>query len=108
VETGALYRECRELYDIYHLNVQHGNRADARVEPSFRRYLDRGHYRNVSLANIADVIVAIVAGAGKEENGALVQTAPDIAAREPAGAEAAAANEKRTGFMAGLFKGISW
>ena len=108
VETGALYRECRELYDIYHLNVQHGNRADARVEPSFRRYLDRGHYRNVTLTNIADVIVAIVAGAGKEENGALVRTVPDIAAREPAGAEAPAANEKRTGFMAGLFKGISW
>ncbi len=105
VETGALYEECRALYDIYHLNVQHRARTDARVEPSFRRYLDGRHFRNVSLKNIADVIVDIVTGESWEENEVLTWKVPDLTGENPVGAE----NEKKAGgFMAGLFKGISW
>lgn len=105
VETGALYEECLALYDIYHLNVQHRARTDTRVEPSFRRYLDGRHFRNVSLKNIADVIVDIVTGESWEENEVLTWKVPDLTGENPVGAE----NEKKAGgFMAGLFKGISW
>ena len=60
VETKGLYEECVPLYDIYHLNVLHNAWKRKDVEPSFRKYLDQDHYKEVDLSNIADVIVDIV------------------------------------------------
>lgn len=60
VETGDLYREASEKFDIYHLDVNHGVRFDDGIASSFKEYLDEKHFRQVNLDNIADEIVDII------------------------------------------------
>ena len=116
VETGALYEECLPLYDIYHLNVEHRARIDERIEPSFRKYLDEKHYRNVSLSNIADVIVEIItkAQAADQADAPLVgwkTEAPAEAVLQPAAPATKQENEPKPapgGILGGILKAISW
>ena len=69
IETKDLYEEVIQKYDIYHLDVNHRYRADIEaIRRTFGKYLDKKHFREVTLDNIADEIVHIVVqAAGKEE-----------------------------------------
>lgn len=64
VETSALYNEVIEKFDVYHLAVK--DRASSynwykkELHKSFGKYLDDEHLRDVTLDNIANVIVDIV------------------------------------------------
>ena len=65
VETDELYKEVIQKYDIYHLAVNeretcYGMYAD-RIKSSFGKYLDEKHLRVVSMDNLANTIVEIVA-----------------------------------------------
>ena len=61
VETAALYREVREKYDIYHLDVDHRKRMDdAEIDAAWSAFLDRKHFRTVTLNSIADEISDII------------------------------------------------
>lgn len=65
IETSELYNEVIEKYDIYHLAVNeretcYGMYAD-RIKSSFGKYLDEKHLRVVSMDNLANTIVEIVA-----------------------------------------------
>lgn len=67
IETKDLYEEAKDKFDIYHLNVCHklngdgGFRTrDPQIAPSFRKYLDETHYREVTVSSIADEIVDII------------------------------------------------
>lgn len=75
IETSELYQEVIEKFDVYHLSVddastsfKYQNRED-RVDKSFRKYLDEGHYRVVTLDSIAPAIVGIVSNSGSSETG---------------------------------------
>lgn len=67
VETKDLFKEVTELYDVYHLNVIHTNYQDKRIRPSFMKYLDQDHYRDVDLHSISDEIADIVINAGAKK-----------------------------------------
>lgn len=113
VETGELYKECLPLYDIYHLNVEHRARTDERIEPSFRKYLDAKHYRNVNLSNIADVIVEIItrAQAADQEDATLVAwktEATGEAVPQPAPKPGNEPKPAPGGILGGILKAISW
>lgn len=67
IETKDLYEEAKEKFDIYHLNVCHKSDGDGgfrtkdpQIAPSFKKYLDDVHYREVTVTSIADEIVDIV------------------------------------------------
>lgn len=68
IETSELYKEVIEKYDVYHLAVNeretcYGTYAD-RIKSSFGKYLDEKHLRVVSMDNLANTIVEIVANSG--------------------------------------------
>ena len=68
IETSELYKEVIEKYDVYHLAVNeketcYGMYAD-RIKSSFGKYLDEKHLRVVSMDNLANTIVEIVANSG--------------------------------------------
>lgn len=67
IETKDLYEEAKEKFDIYHLNVCHTSDGDGgfrtkdvQIEPSFRKYLDENHYKEVTVSTVADAIVDII------------------------------------------------
>ena len=62
IETKDLYREVCEKFNVYHLDVSHGNRwwDKDRIEKSFKKYLDDEHFRKVTIDSISDDIVDIV------------------------------------------------
>ena len=62
IETKDLYREVCEKFNVYHLDVSHGNRwwDKDRIEKSFKKYLDGEHFRKVTIDSISDDIVDIV------------------------------------------------
>jgi hypothetical protein len=60
VETKDLYEEASAKFDIYHLDVNHRYRHDDMIKPSFMKYLDEKHFREVSLDSIVDEIVEII------------------------------------------------
>ena len=76
VETRDLYKEVTGLYDVYHLNVNHGWRKDERIRKSFRKYLDRKHYRETTLDSISNDIAEIVIKASADEGTDRVLRAP--------------------------------
>ena len=65
VETGDLYNEVTQKYDVYHLAVKTSTYRyyQNRIESSFKQYLDDNHFRVVSLDNIAAEITNIVVNA---------------------------------------------
>lgn len=76
VETKDLYREVTELYDVYHLNVNHRVYSDERIAPSFRRYLDEDHFIETNLNKLCDDIIEIVqkastAGESRDHSGGI-------------------------------------
>lgn len=64
VDTGNLYNEVIEKFDVYHLGVaEKGNcyfRYRDRVVESFKKYFDNEHFKEVSLDNLATVIANII------------------------------------------------
>lgn len=62
IETKDLYGEVSEKFNVYHLDVRHGNRwwDEAEIEKSFKEYLDDEHFRKVTTDSISDEIVDIV------------------------------------------------
>ena len=64
VDTGNLYNEVIEKFDVYHLGVaERGNcyyRYRDRVVESFKKYFDDEHFKEVSLDNLATVIANII------------------------------------------------
>ena len=62
IETKDLYGEVSEKFNVYHLDVRHGNRwwDEAEIEKSFKEYLDDEHFRKVTIDSISDEIVDIV------------------------------------------------
>ena len=64
VDTGNLYDEVIEKFDVYHLGVaEKGNcyyRYRDRVVESFKKYFDDDHFKEVSLDNLATVIANII------------------------------------------------
>lgn len=71
VETKDLYAEASEKFNIYHLDVKHGNRWDEdEIEKSFKKYLDDTHFRRVTMDSITNEIVDIIVS--EAENGTSV------------------------------------
>lgn len=68
IETKDLYAEASKKFDIYHLDVNHGHRWDNGIKNSFAEYLDDKHFREVTLDNIADIIVDIIITASEDQN----------------------------------------
>lgn len=64
VDTGNLYNEVIEKFDVYHLGVaEKGNcyyRYRDRVVESFKKYFDDEHFKEVPLDNLATVIANII------------------------------------------------
>lgn len=62
IETKDLYGEVSEKFNVYHLDVRHGNRwwDEGEIEKSFKEYLDDEHFRKVTIDSISDEIVDIV------------------------------------------------
>ncbi|MDE6593460.1 MAG: hypothetical protein K2K57_10425 [Oscillospiraceae bacterium] len=64
VETGALYNEVTEKFEVYHLAVidrlSCGGRYKDRIMDTFGQFLDKEHLRQVDLNNIIETIVDIV------------------------------------------------
>lgn len=68
VETSNLYKEALEKFDIYHLHVNHGYfyyTFDRDIRPTFGKYLDSNHLREVSIDSIANEIIDIVVNASE-------------------------------------------
>ena len=71
VETGELYRQVKEKYEIYHMHVCH-RQPDRLLEPAmatFGKLLPEGHVMTVYLDDIADRLVKIITefAAGQDE-----------------------------------------
>lgn len=62
VETPGLFREASEVFDLFHIHVDHGISARRwpSVEESFGRQLPAGHLFRATVEQIADTIVDIV------------------------------------------------
>ena len=80
VDTGNLYNEVIEKFDVYHLGVaERGNcyyRYRDRVVESFKKYFDDEHFKEVSLDNLATVIANIII---ENQNGKDNEVAADTA-----------------------------
>lgn len=64
IETGDLYKEASDKFDIYHINVEHNQfSSDPKIENSFKKYLDDAHYRDSNIDGIANTIVEIITNA---------------------------------------------
>lgn len=80
VDTGNLYNEVIEKFDVYHLGVaEKGNcyyRYRDRVVESFKKYFDDDHFKEVSLDNLATVIAnIIIENRNGKDNGVAADTA---------------------------------
>ena len=62
VETGALYREVREKYDVAHIHVIHGqrDRYGDQVKTSFGKLLPAGCLYEATVEEISETLIAIV------------------------------------------------
>ena len=79
LETKDLYEVVREKYDVYHLDVIHRSIHDDKIGPSWRQYLEKEHFREVTMDTIADEIVDIVKkAAGEKKTGMLRKFADGI------------------------------
>lgn len=80
VDTGNLYNEVIEKFDVYHLEVaEKGNcyyRYRDRVVESFKKYFDDEHFKEVPLDNLATVIANIII---ENQNGKDNEVAADTA-----------------------------
>lgn len=65
VETGDLYKEVTQKYDVYHLAVMTSTYKYYKneIERSFKQYLDDDHFRVVSLDDIVVEITDIIVNA---------------------------------------------
>ena len=85
VQTKELFRDVREKYELYHLDVNHRGGYDAEgIRKSWRAFLDREHFRVVTIDEITDAIVRIVTGARDAEQ------------------------KKEAGFLKKMTAGIAW
>ena len=80
VDTGNLYDEVIEKFDVYHLGVaEKGNcyyRYRDRIVRSFKKYFDDEHFKEVSLDNLATVIAnIIIENQNGKDNGVAADTA---------------------------------
>lgn len=73
VETAELYNEVSEKYDVYHLNVKHGQYlSQDGIESSFVKVIGKDHFKSVDMDNIVNSIVEIIVG--NTENTAVTGT----------------------------------
>lgn len=66
IDSDKLYQEAINKYDIYHINVSHGNRSMCTmhdIEKSWSKILDKQHFKTCTIDEISDVIVDIVSSA---------------------------------------------
>ena len=67
VKTEDLYKETSEKFDIYHIQVNHGNFWDkSNIDKSWEILGD--NYKEANMDNIADVIVDIIVKANSEDS----------------------------------------
>ena len=70
IETKDLYEEVSKKYEIFHLDVNHRKRMDEpNIAPSWKEYLDKKHFRQVTLNSISDEIVDIIKTCHEESKG---------------------------------------
>ncbi len=66
IETGELYKQVIEKFEVFHLAVIDPKSCGARYEKdimsTFGRYLDENHLKKVNLDNITPMIIDIVTG----------------------------------------------
>ena len=71
IETKDLYEEVCEKFDVYHLVVNDRETSaryyEERIQKSFGKYFDNKHLFTVTLDDIANKIVDIVAGKQETE-----------------------------------------
>lgn len=74
VETCNLYEEVKKHFDVYHLAVDDKATAyryiEDKVNRTWEKYLDKDHFKVVSLDNISFTIIDIVKSASSNENSA--------------------------------------
>ena len=78
VETGDLYREVSQQYDVYHLAIADRETsyriyAD-KIKASFGKYLDENHLKVVNMDSLASAIVGIVANSEESTSTGTVYT----------------------------------
>ena len=78
VETGDLYREVSQRYDVYHLAIDDRETsyriyAD-KIKASFGKYLDENHLKVVNMDSLASAIVGIVANSEETVSAGTVHT----------------------------------
>lgn len=73
LETKDLFLEVSEKYEIYHLDVIHYHSHDDQIAPSFGQYLDRQHFREVTIDSIAKEITGIVKGEAEEKKAGTIR-----------------------------------
>ena len=76
VDTRELYREVLLRYEIFHLDVQHRRRMDeAEIAASWGAFLDKKHFRGVTLNSIAgeisDIVLSAAAEAARDAGGVI-------------------------------------
>lgn len=68
VETKTLYKAAIEKYDIYHLFVDHNTYYTDRYQKTWRKMLDKEHFRVVTINRIGDTIIDIVKNHAGRDN----------------------------------------
>ncbi len=104
IETKELYSEVTKKYEIYHLNVEHRHGYDAEgIRTSWKEYLDKKHFRDVTVNGIAGEIVDIIK-AVKDSRG----TEKGWTGTMPEMTEAAGGTGRHVSFLKRMAEGISW
>lgn len=78
VETGDLYREVSQRYDVYHLAIDDRETSYCiyadKIKASFGKYLDENHLKVVNMDSLASAIVGIVANSEETVSAGTVHT----------------------------------
>lgn len=71
VETGKLLQEVRGKYDLYHIFVRHGsNFYETRAAKSWRKYLDKKHFRCCDVKGIGQMLTGIITAEAEKRQAA--------------------------------------
>ena len=78
VETGDLYREVSQRYDVYHLAIDDRETSYCiyadKIKASFGKYLDENHLKVVNMDSLASAIVGIVVNSEESTSTGTVYT----------------------------------
>lgn len=77
IETKDLYEEASKKFDIYHIDVDHrGSWRDPEINSSWKKYLDKDHYKSVKLNAVTDTIIEMILNAVKGDDSVEVEASP--------------------------------